>query len=70
MPPWQTFRDIVDNAVKNGLVGDTSVRMDMALLEIPVSGWMCNVLDDSVMDIVDDAVRNGLVGDTCVRMDV
>ena len=40
------------------------------LLEIPVSGWMCNVLDDSVMDIVDDAVRNGLVGDTCVRMDV
>ena len=32
------FRDIVDNAVKNGLVGlgDTIVGMDMALLEIPL----------------------------------
>ena len=26
-------------------VGDTSIRMAIALLEIPMLGWMCNIVD-------------------------
>ena len=51
-----TFEDIVDEAVKNGL------------LEIPVLGWLYNVLDggNPFEDIIDKAFDE----DTRVRMDM
>ena len=50
------FKDIVDEAVKNELLG------------MPVSGWMCNVLNGG--DPLEYSVDKVFVGDTSVRMDV